>query len=310
MKTRILLFLLLCLFAMGTVSCGLFVKELPNGKVPQPDFYDHFVEINGIKYHYTEYPGSGQSVFLLHGFASSTYTWEKTAPLLQAEGYHVWALDMKGFGWSDKPEDSDYTPQQLREEVNAWMDAMGLEKVVFVGNSLGGEIAWKMALEHPDKVKKLILIDAGGLMNEMPFPVRLAGLPGSATVARLFFGRWMIRDILNQVYFDPALITEEQIDAYYNRMRTQNAFYALTALGRSVATPPSEKYASRIPEIQVDTLIIWGREDAWISVKDGFKFKEALPKATLEVIPRCGHTPQEEKPEKTARLILEFLAEK
>ncbi len=62
---------------MGTVSCGLFVKELPNGKVPQPDFYDHFVEINGIKYHYTEYPGSGQSVFLLHGFASSTYTWEK-----------------------------------------------------------------------------------------------------------------------------------------------------------------------------------------------------------------------------------------
>jgi len=128
---------------MGTVSCGLFVKELPNGKVPQPDFYDHFVEINGIKYHYTEYPGSGQSVFLLHGFASSTYTWEKTAPLLQAEGYHVWALDMKGFGWSDKPEDSDYTPRQLREEVNAWMDAMGLEKVVFVGNSLGGEIAWK-----------------------------------------------------------------------------------------------------------------------------------------------------------------------
>jgi len=62
---------------------------------------------------------------------------------------------MEGFGWSDKPEDSDYTPQQLREEVNAWMDAMGLEKVVFVGNSLGGEIAWNMALEHPDKVKNL-----------------------------------------------------------------------------------------------------------------------------------------------------------
>ena len=66
----------------------------------------------------------------------------------------------------------------------------------------------------------------------------------------------------------------------------------------------------RIPEIQVDTLIIWGRDDAWIPLEDGFKFKEALPNATLEVIPFCGHIPQEEKPEETARLILEFLSEK
>jgi pimeloyl-ACP methyl ester carboxylesterase len=90
--------------------------------VPQPDRYDHFVTIDGVRYHYTEYPGSGQDVFLLHGFASSTYTWEKVAPMLQANGYHVWALDMKGFGWSDKPEDADYSPQQLlRKSTPGWM---------------------------------------------------------------------------------------------------------------------------------------------------------------------------------------------
>ena len=307
---RIHLLLLLCLTVLATVSCGLFVQDLPNGQVPHPDIHDHFVTINEVKYHYTEYPGPGQDVFLLHGFASSTYTWEKVAPILQARGYHVWALDMKGFGWSDKPENADYSPWQLMKEVNAWMDKVGIEGVVFVGNSLGGAIAWNMALVHPDKVKKLVLIDAGGFMQEMPFPVRLAGLPGASAVARLFLGRWIIQDMLKQVYFAPASITAEQIDAYYNRLRTENALGALAALGRSVSTISSEEYAVRIPEIQVDTLIIWGRDDAWIPLQDGFKFKEALPNATLEIIPFCGHIPQEEKPEETARLIIDFLAEK
>ena len=104
--------------------------------------------------------------------------------------------------------------------------------------------------------------------------------------------------------------TAEQVDAYYNRLRTENALGALTALGRSISTLSAEESALRIPEIQVDTLIIWGRDDAWIPLKDGFKFKEVLPNATLEVIPFCGHIPQEEKPEETARLIIDFLAEK
>ncbi len=309
-KLRICLGFFLILMVLGTSSCGLFVSALPNGKVPRPEFYDHFVTIDGIRYHYTEYPGSGQDIFLLHGFASSTYTWMKVAPMLQANGYHVWALDMKGFGWSDKPEDADYSPEQLLKEVNAWMDKMGLRKVVFVGNSLGGGIAWEMALMHPDKVKQLVLIDAAGFMDQMPGLVRLAGLPGASRVAGIFFGRWAVQDALKQVYFDPTLIRTEQIDAYYNRLRTENALGALTALARSVSTLPSAKYASRIPEIQVDTLIIWGRDDAWIPQEDGFKFKEALPNARLEVIPFCGHIPQEENPEETARLIMEFAAKK
>jgi pimeloyl-ACP methyl ester carboxylesterase len=160
---------------------------------------------------------------------------------------------MKGFGWSDKPEGADYGPLQLMAEVNAWMDKMGLSKVVFVGNSLGGAIAWNMALEHPDKVKKLVLVDAAGFMHQAPLPVRLSGLPGAATAARLVFGRWMIEDTLHQVYFNPALITEKQIDAYYNRMRTQNAIGALTSVAHSVSKVSFEQYAARIPDISVDT---------------------------------------------------------
>ena len=310
MRKSILVFLLIGLCVPGTISCGLFVKELPNGKIPTPHAYDHFVEMDGIHYHYTEYPAPGLPVFLLHGFASSTYTWEKVAPLLQAKGYHVWALDMKGFGWSDKPKESLYSPQRLQEEVNGWMEIMGLEKVIFAGNSLGGAIAWNMALDHPDKVSKLVLIDAAGFLHQMPWPVRLAGLPGAAALAELFFGRWMIRNTLEQVYYNPSLVTEMQVDAYYDRMRTENAIYAMTALGQSLDKLATKEYSGRIRDIQVDTLIIWGREDPWIPVEDGKKFQDAIANATLQVIPGCGHVPQEEKPEETARLILDFLADK
>jgi pimeloyl-ACP methyl ester carboxylesterase len=307
MIKRTTLFLLLCLCNLGMVSCGLFVQELPNGKVPSSRSYDHFVEIKGINYHYTEYPGPGLPILLLHGFASSTYTWEKVAPLLQAKSYHVWALDMKGFGWSDKPKKSVYAPQELMEEVNEWMNVMGLQEVVLVGNSLGGAIAWNMALDHPDKVSKLVLIDAAGFIHEMPLPVRLAGLPGAAAIAELFFGRWMIRDTLEQVYHDPSRITDLQVDAYYDRMRTENALYAVTAVGQSLDEISAKEYSRRIPEVQLETLIIWGREDSWIPVEDGRKFEKALPNATLKIIPGCGHIPQEERPEETAQLILDFL---
>lgn len=309
-KNRILPLLLLCITFLSNVSCGLFVENLPNGKVPHPEKHDRFVAVDGINYHYIEYPAPGQDIFLLHGFASSTYTWEKLAPILQAHGYHVWALDRKGSGWSDKPEGADYSPQQMITEVNNWMNKMGLRNVVFVGNSLGGAIAWNMALQHPDKVKKLVLIDAAGFMHEMPFPVRLAGLPGASAVAGLFWGRWVIEDIYKQVYFDPSAITTEQVDAYYDRLRTKNALGALTSVGQALSTLTSEEYSLRIPEIQVETLIIWGRDDAWIPLEDGFRFKEVLPNATLEIIPFCGHVPQEEKPQETAHLILEFLSGK
>ena len=307
MKRTIFGLFLVLLLVLQTASCGLFVKELPNGRVPNPTAHDHFVKIGGVNYHYTEYPGPGQDIFLLHGFASSTYSWEKIAPLLQAKGYHVWALDMKGFGWSDKPDGADYSPWQLMAEVNAWMEWMGLKKVVFVGNSLGGAIAWNMALDHQDKVKKLVLIDAAGFMHGTPLPVRLSGLPGAAAAARLVFGRWVVEDGLEQVYFDPSRITEAQIDAYYDRLRTENALDALTALGHSVSGINTDQYASRIPEVSVDTLIIWGRDDKWIPVEDGFQFKKALPNAKLVLIPFCGHIPQEEQPDETARILLDFL---
>ncbi len=122
----------LALFLVIAVSgCGFFIKTIPKGEIPGRTPEDKYIMIDNVNYHYREYPGTGRDIFLLHGFASSTYTWEKIIPYLTGQGYHVWALDMKGFGWSDKPEDAKYDAVTLMQEVNKWMDVIGLKECCF-----------------------------------------------------------------------------------------------------------------------------------------------------------------------------------
>ncbi len=302
--------LLLLLPLAVSTGCGLFVRHIPEGKILNQTSKDHFVRIGSVNYHYVEYPADGEDVFLLHGYASSTYTWEKVAPILNKAGLHVWALDMKGFGWSDKPRDAKYDPVSLMEDVNDWMDYMGLSKVTFVGNSLGGGIAFMMAIDHPDKVKRLVLIDPAIYPQKPPLVIRMSTWPGAVFTSKLIFGRWMIRMNLHQVYYHRDWVTKEQVNAYYDRLRTENALYATIAVARAIVeTNPVtiEKYAEKMHEMKTHTLLIWGGEDRWIPIKNGYRLKKDLPNAILAVIPECGHIPQEEKPAETATLIKDFI---
>jgi pimeloyl-ACP methyl ester carboxylesterase len=295
------------LLAAAMSGCGLFIKTVPKGEILDRAPEDRYIMIEGVNYHYREYPGPGRDIFLLHGFASSTYTWNKVIPHLAKKGYHVWALDMKGAGWSDKPKDAKYDTFTLMQEVNRWMDAVGLKDVVFVGNSLGGAITLLMALEHPDKTGDIVLIDSAGYPIEKPFVIKIAKMPLAAEVAKLFFGKWIITRNLNEVYFNDDLITEETIDAYYNRMRTENVLDAKVALARSLDFDAFAHYVKRLPDIKNRALIIWGENDEWIPLESGHKFKRDLPNSILVVLPQCGHVPQEEKPEETAGIIIDFI---
>jgi len=288
-------------------GCGLFRRTIPKGEIPGMTPEDKYIMIDNVNYHHREYPGEGRDVFLLHGFASSTYTWEKIIPYLTLQGYHVWTLDMKGSGWSDKPVDANYDIFTLTQEVNKWMEVMGLKDVVFVGNSLGGAIAVLMAQEHPDKTGLIVLIDSAGYPIKKPFIIRMAKMPFAGEITKLFFGRWMVRWNLKEVYFNDDLITEETIDAYYNRMCTENILNAKVALARSLDFEPDNPYIKRIAEIKNRTLIVWGENDEWIPLESGHKFRKDIPNSTLVILPECGHIPQEEKPEQTAKTIIDFI---
>jgi pimeloyl-ACP methyl ester carboxylesterase len=185
---------LLIMVLLGLSGCGLIFKQIPPGGIytPVPGAQDRFIKVGEVNYHYAEYPADGEDILMVHGFASSTYSWQKVAPLLQKKGYHVWTFDMKGFGWSDKPKGARYDAHTLMEEVRAWMEAVRLKKTTFVGNSLGGAVGVLMALEHPEKIDRLIMLDPAGYPQKKPLVIRMASIPGSISAMKLIFGRWMV----------------------------------------------------------------------------------------------------------------------
>ncbi len=300
------LFLML-LFLLMLCSCGFFSKTLPSGQIPDPAGYDHFTEIEGVRFHYTEYPGSGPDVVMQHGFSSSTYTWNKVAETLNRHGYHVWALDLKGFGWSDKPLDAQYDALSLMQDVNKWMAAVGLSKCIFVGNSLGGAIAVLLSDAYPERIEKMVLIDAGGYPIKRPMVIKLARLPLADWGVKVIFSSWFIRHNLKEVMYDDDKITEEQVNAYYDRMRTQNALAAQIRVARSIDFDEPNPIISAARDNPVPALIIWGEEDKWIPLEIGYHFRRDMANAVLYILPGCGHIPQEELPEQTAQLILDFI---
>lgn len=297
-------FLMCCTVLAG---CGIFVETIPQNRISEITVGGRFIMIDGVRYHYREYPATGRDVLLIHGFASSTYTWEKVAPLLQQRGYRVWTLDMKGFGWSDKPHGAAYDPVALTQEVRKWMEAVGIKDAVLAGNSLGGGVAWLMALLHPDRVHSLILVNAAAYPVSMPLIMRLAGLPFSDAFVKLIFSPWIVRRGLFEVYHDGERIADGQVSAYYDRLRTENALHAQIAVVRSLDFAKHETYIARIPEIRIRTLIIWGDNDRWIPLHVGQRLHREMPASTLAVISSCGHIPQEEQPEETAKRMAAFI---
>lgn len=289
------------------------MPSLPDSRLKNMTEYDHFVTIDGVEYHYRKMISkkrNAQNVVLLHGFASSTYSWEKIEHVLHDAGYSVWSLDMKGFGWSDKPKDAVYSPENLMEDVNRWMDRMGLENTVFVGNSYGGGLGLLMAFSYPKRIDKLVMIDPGGLRMKFPLIFSVMRLPFTEYTSGLIFGRWMVWWLMRQVHYDKKRITKDQIENYYRRLVTPGALRAQVSLAKSIDFDRIEQYVDRLSEVKQKTLIIWGENDVWIPVKLGYKLNRLIADSTLAIIEKCGHIPQEEKPEVVAPLLLNFMKDR
>ncbi len=289
-------------------------KSMLDGQMAEKTPYDKFIGIGGVNYHYREYPAPSKKkarhVVMLHGFASSTYTWEKIDRRLNEEGYHVWSLDMKGFGWSEKPRKSPYDTLTLLEEVAAWFEAMKIKDAVVVGNSYGGGIAVLLAFNYPSLVERVVPIDAGAFRMKLPLIMKLMKAPLSNEIGKLFYGKWVTRLILGEVYYNKKLLTDEQIEAYHQRMSTANAIDTQVFLVKAIDFEVNHRYTDRLAEVKQKALILWGQNDKWIPLEIGYRFHEALPHSRMVVIPRCGHIPQEEKPEAVYRLISDFIRDR
>src|SRR5882724_11249240 len=224
--------------------------------------YSHFADIDGVHIHYQE-KGMGTPLVLIHGFTSSTYSWKDVFEPL-ANSFHVIAVDLKGFGFSAKPEGDYSRPAQARLVAHL-LDYLKIEKAWLCGNSMGGEVSLNFALQNPQRVAGLILIDSSGVEVKGSNSVApgYASIPviGRALTALALNSDKLVRQGLRKSFYDEAKITNERVAYYYRPLQTRAGQRAALRARTQANQFPIEQDLSNI---QAPTLIIWGAEDALI----------------------------------------------
>lgn len=268
--------------------------------------YSHFAEIDGVRLHYQE-KGNGAPLVLIHGYTSSTYSWKDVFEPL-AKNFRVIALDLKGFGFSGKP-DGDYTRRAQATLVTHLLDYLKIEKAWLCGSSMGGEIALNVALANPQRVAGLILVDSAGV-NESgsgSLAPRYLQLPivGRVLTALALRSDKLVRQGLEKSFYDQTKVTNERLANYYRPLQTRGGQLAAVRARTQANLFPVEADLGRIT---LPTLLIWGAEDRLIPLAAGRKMNSLIKDSRLVIFENCGHLPQEEMPERVVAEITEFNA--
>ncbi len=244
-------------------------------------------------------------IVLLHGTAASLHTWDGWAQDLSATR-RVIRFDLPAFGLTGPHPQGDYSMAAYVQFVAQMLDSMGLQQEVLGGNSLGGQVAWEFALVQPQRVSQLILVDAAGYplqSQSVPLGFRVARIPGLRSLMEYTLPRGLIQSSVRNVYGDPAKVTPELVDRYYElTLRAGNR----SALAQRFAQMRWD-HVEQIKTLKVPTLILWGAQDRLIPLDNGRRFAADISGARLVVFEQLGHVPQEEDTQSTVKLVREFL---
>lgn len=269
-----------------------------------------FVPVDGMEFHLRdEGPRSDPvPVVLLHGTSSSLHTWEGWVAGLRGQR-RVITFDLPGFGLTGPAPDGDYRIEAHVDHVIHVLDHLGIQRCVLGGNSLGGAIAWAVATRHPDRVDRLILVDAAGYpvpSTSMPIGFRLARNRVLAPLMNNILPRGMVESSVRNVFGHPERVTPELVDRYFAMaVRAGNR----QALIQRMALPRWGADTSALKELHQPTLILWGGRDRLIPPAAGDRFDADIPDSRLVVFPELGHVPQEEDPVATLPPVLAFLSQ-
>ena len=281
------------------------VEDLAARWAPTPS---QFVTLEGMKVHLRdEGPRNDpQPIVLLHGTSASLHTWDGWAAALR-EKHRVIRVDMPGFGLTGPTPDGDYRMPVYSHFVVALLDALHVQHAVLAGNSLGGYVAWKTAVDYPDRVSKLILVDAAGYAftpSSVPIGFKLAQVPMLSGVMSNILPRSVIESSLRNVYGDASKITPELIDRYYELALRAGNRKSLAA--RFSQNKPGE-FEAQIPQIKQATLILWGGLDRLIPPDNAQRFHHDIANSSVVVFDNLGHVGHEEEPAATVAAAQAFL---
>jgi pimeloyl-ACP methyl ester carboxylesterase len=270
-----------------------------------------FIEVAGMQVHLRdEGPRTDPvPIVLLHGTSASLHTWEGWAQALKDQR-RVIRMDLPGFALTGPNRQDDYSIDTYVLFVRAFLDKLGLERVVLGGNSLGGQIAWATAAKMPERVQRLILVDASGYPldsikdQRVPIGFRLMGIPGLRLLAQHTLPRGVIESSVRNVYGDPSKVTPELIDLYADMTRREGNRHALARRFEQGYTGD----VTLLAKIKAPTLILWGSKDRLLPPEWGQRFAHDIPNAKLVMLDGLGHVPQEEDPARSVAEVRRFLA--
>jgi pimeloyl-ACP methyl ester carboxylesterase len=271
-----------------------------------------FIEINGQQVHLRDEGPRHDPVpiLLVHGTSASLHTWQGWAEGLRGER-RVVRFDLPGFGLTGPNRQDDYSIERYVLFVRSVAARLGIDRFVIAGNSLGGQVAWATALALPDRVERLILVDAagygaglGGAGKDVPLAFKVARMPVLRTVAQHALPRGLVESSLRRLYGDPDKVTPQLVDLYMDMARREGNRAALGHRLAQIGTGPDE---ALLRKIEAPTLILWGERDRLLPPALGERFARDIPGARLVVLEGLGHMPQEEDPGRTLAQVRRFL---
>lgn len=279
-----------------------------------PDVRRETVQLHGHPVTYYR-AGEGPPIVLVHGITSSARTWREVMPGL-AKKHTVIAPDLPGHGRSDKPR-GDYSLGNYASGVRDLLAVLDIGRATVVGHSFGGGVAMQFGYQFPNRIARLVLVDSGGLGNEVAFYLRAATLPGAEYVIPVLFS-------------PPARLASRALGRALGRLgvkpspNTRGLAEGMESLGdsatrrafihtaRSVIDPTGQRVDARdrlYLSKGVPTMLIWGEKDRVIPIRHGQQAHEMMPHSRFEVVPGAGHFSHNDDPDRFVALLSEFIAE-
>jgi pimeloyl-ACP methyl ester carboxylesterase len=264
---------------------------------------DQFLTTNGHQFRYRAWgePRDGQpAIVLIHGFANSSMSFLDLGEELASDHYVI-ALDMLGFGLSDKPVDHNYGNEAQAQTVIEFIEALGLDEVVIGGHSMGGAHAVHIAIDSP-RVVGMILFNPGIITTGVPPATQYFVFPLPRLAAKTFSQRAFRQSFLRSSYVNPEIVTEARLDELMLTTQSEGYIEGVTTL-MSYYVAGNE--IEILDEVRVPTLIIWGADDKRKPMEEATQLDSMLETSRLIILEKAGHYVHEEQPQQAANAIRE-----
>jgi pimeloyl-ACP methyl ester carboxylesterase len=269
-----------------------------------------FIDLpGGLHVHYQDDGDSRlPTLVLLHGYGDSYTSWEGWVQQLKTR-FHLLSVDFPGHGLTRAPEGYPLSGDGLADFVDAFAAQLSLPQFAAAGNSMGGGVAWQLALRHPQRINALILVDSAGFPNEkppaaVPLAFKILKFPLGRALMRNIDNRPLINEGLRTDVFDKALITPALVDRWAEFQRAPGHRAILMSVNMSSLMSASPEV---LRSINVPTLILHGENDVLVEPASAGKFAAAIPGAKVLIYPNVGHLPQIEIPQRSSADVAEFL---